>query len=238
MDDPYFIWRNGLEIYTTLDVDLQKHAEEVARQQIVELTEQDKNASNSAVVAIKNDTGEIMAMVGSLDYNNDDIDGQVNVATSQRQPGSSFKPYVYLTALQQGQTPASMILDVEAAFPQADGTYYRPENYDRRYHGPASLRDSLARSYNIPAIKVMQDVGVADALRTAHRMGINGLDRGLNYYGLNLVLGGGEVTLLNHTYAYSVLGNNGVMVGEPVPRRGATLWFSYIGACFRAACPR
>ena len=155
-------------------------------------------------------------MVGSLDYNNDEIDGQVNVATAERQPGSSFKPYVYLTALQQGLTPATMILDVPTAFPQADGTYYRPENYDRQYHGPTSLRNALARSYNIPAIKVMDQVGVANALRTAHRMGINGLDRGLNFYGLSLVLGGGEVSLLDHTYAYSVLGNGGVMVGEPV----------------------
>lgn len=217
VDDPYFIWRRGLEIYTTLDVELQQFAEQAAREQVVTLIEEDKNATNASVVAIKNDTGEILAMVGSLDYNNEEIDGQVNVAISQRQPGSSFKPYVYLTALQQGQTAATMIMDVEATFPQSDGSYYRPENYDRRYHGPSSLRDSLARSYNIPAIKVMQDVGVADALRTAHRMGINGLDRGLNYYGLNLVLGGGEVTLLNHTYAYSVMGNNGVMVGEPVP---------------------
>ncbi|MEM7133757.1 MAG: transglycosylase domain-containing protein [Chloroflexota bacterium] len=217
VDDPYFIWRKGLEIYTTLDVDLQRHAEQVAREQVAELTVQGKNASNAAVVAVKNDTGEILAMVGSLDYNNEEIDGQVNVATSQRQPGSSFKPYVYLTALQQGMTAGTMIMDVATAFPQADGTYYRPENYDRQYHGPASLRNALARSYNIPAIRIMQQVGVANALRTAHRMGINGLDRGLNYYGLNLVLGGGEVTLLNHTYAYSVLGNNGVMIGQPIP---------------------
>jgi hypothetical protein len=155
-------------------------------------------------------------MVGSLDYNNEEIDGQVNVATANRQPGSSFKPYVYLTALQKGMSPATMILDVDTAWPQSDGTYYRPENYDRQYHGPVSLRNALARSYNIPAIRLMQQVGIADALRTAHKMGINGLDRGLNYYGLNLVLGGGEVTLLDHTYAYSVLGNGGVMIGEPV----------------------
>ncbi|MEZ4716882.1 MAG: transglycosylase domain-containing protein [Caldilineaceae bacterium] len=215
-EDPYFIWRKGLQIYTTLDVDLQKYAEQVARDQVAALIEQDKNASNAGVVAIKNDTGEILAMVGSLDYNNEEIDGQVNMATAQRQPGSSFKPYVYLTALQQDMTPASMILDVATAFPQADGTYYRPENYDRQYHGPVSLRNALARSYNIPAIKVMDRVGVANALRTAHRMGINGLDRGLNFYGLSLVLGGGEVSLLDHTYAYTVFANQGVEIGEPV----------------------
>jgi len=216
VDDPYYIWRRGLQIYTTLDVDLQRYAEQTAREQVATLLEQGKNARNAAVVAIKNDTGEILAMVGSLDYNNEEIDGQVNVAVSDRQPGSSFKPYVYLTALQNGMSPASMILDVATAFPQSDGTYYRPENYDRQYHGPVSLRNALARSYNIPAIRVMQQVGVADALRTAHRMGINGLDRGLNYYGLNLVLGGGEVSLLDHTYAYSTLANGGAMIGEPV----------------------
>jgi penicillin-binding protein 1C len=213
-DDPFYIWRKGLTVYTTLDVDLQRYAEQVAREQVEILKNEGKNASNASVVALKNDTGEILAMVGSLDYNNKEIDGQVNMALAERQPGSSFKPYVYLTALQQGMTPATMILDVATAFPQADGSYYRPENYDRKYHGPVTLRDALARSYNIPAIKVMEQVGVANALRTAHRMGINGLNRGLNFYGLSLVLGGGEVSLLDHTYAYSVLANSGNMVGE------------------------
>lgn len=215
-EDPYFIWKKGLTIYTTLDVPLQRYAEQVAREQVTVMQQQEKNASNAAVVAIKNDTGEILAMVGSLNYNDDSIDGQVNVAISQRQPGSSFKPYVYLTALTQGMTPASMIMDVATAFPQSDGTSYRPENYDRAYHGPVSLRNALARSYNIPAIRVMDQVGVATALRMAHRMGINGLDRGLNFYGLSLVLGGGEVSLLDHTFAYTVFANQGVMVGEPI----------------------
>ena len=214
-EDPFNIWRKGLTVYTTLDVELQQYAEQVAREQVKILKDEGKNASNASVVALKNDTGEILAMVGSLDYNNNDIDGQVNMTLAERQPGSSFKPYVYLTALQQGMTPATMILDVATAFPQADGSYYRPENYDRKYHGPVPLRDALARSYNIPAIKVMQQVGVANALRTAHRMGINGLNRGLSFYGLSLVLGGGEVSLLDHTYAYSVLANSGNMVGEP-----------------------
>lgn len=217
VDDPYFIWKKGLTVYTTLDVDLQKFAEQQAREQITRLDEQNKNVNNASVVVIKPDTGEILAMVGSLDYNNEEIDGQVNVAISERQPGSSFKPYVYLTGLLQGMTPASMILDVRTAFTQVDGSVYVPENYDRLYHGPVAFRDALAQSLNIPAIRVMDQVGVANALRTAHRLGINGLDRGLNFYGLSLVLGGGEVTLLDHTYAYSVLANGGVMAGEPVP---------------------
>ncbi len=214
--DPFFIWKKGLTIYTTVDVDLQKYTEQVAREQVALMVQQEKNASNAAAVAIKNDTGEILAMVGSLDYNNEEIDGQVNVAISERQPGSSFKPYVYLTALTQDLTPATMIMDVTTAFAQADGTYYRPENYDRQFHGPTSLRNALARSYNVPAIRVMDQVGIGSALRMAHRMGINGLDRGLDFYGLSLVLGGGEVALLDHTYAYSVFANQGVMIGEPV----------------------
>ena len=216
VDDPYFIWKEGLTVYTTLDVELQKYAEQVARTHIARLNEQERNVNNASVVILKPDTGEILAMVGSLDYNNVEIDGQVNVAISERQPGSSFKPYVYLTGLLQGMTSASMILDVRTAFSQGDGSVYVPENYDRLYHGPVAFRDALAQSLNIPAIRVMDQVGVANALRTAHRMGINGLDRGLNYYGLSLVLGGGEVTLLDHTYAYSVLANGGVMAGDPV----------------------
>jgi penicillin-binding protein 1C len=216
IEDPYAIWRLGLTVYTTLDVPLQKYAEQVAREQVAQLIQTGKNASNASVVVIKNDTGELLAMVGSLDYNNEEIDGQVNVAIAERQPGSSFKPYVYLTALTEGMNAASMILDVPSAFPQGDGTFYRPENYDRQYHGPVSLRNALARSYNIPAIKILDQVGVADALRMAHRLGINGLNRGLEYYGLNLVLGGGEVRLLDHTYAFSVFANQGVMIGEPV----------------------
>jgi membrane peptidoglycan carboxypeptidase len=216
VDDPYAIWRKGLTVYTTLDVPLQKYAEQVAREQVAQLIETGKNASNASVVVIKNDTGEILAMVGSLDYNNEEIDGQVNVAMAERQPGSSFKPYVYLTALTEGMNAATMILDVPSAFPLGDGSFYRPENYDRQYHGPVSLRNALARSYNIPAIKILDQVGLADALRMAHRLGINGLNRGLEYYGLNLVLGGGEVRLLDHTYAFSVFANQGVMIGEPV----------------------
>ncbi|MBX3000281.1 MAG: transglycosylase domain-containing protein [Caldilineaceae bacterium] len=216
-NDPYFIWKKGLEVYTTLDVDLQKYAEQVARDHIRSLNNEGKEVNNASVVAIKPDTGEILAMVGSLDYNNNEIDGQVNVAISERQPGSSFKPYVYLTGLMQGMTTATMILDVRSSFPMVDGSYYVPENFDRLYHGPVSLRDALARSYNIPAIKVMDQVGVAAALRTAHRLGINGLNRGISFYGLSLVLGGGEVTLLDHTYAHSVLANSGVMAGQPVP---------------------
>lgn len=219
IDEPYFIWKNGLKVRTTLDLDLHRQAEEAARFHVERLQAADNQATNASVVAIEPATGEILAMTGSLDFQDRTIDGQVNVALAERQPGSSFKPYVYIAGLEQGMTAAQMLLDVRTPFRLDNGSIYVPENYDRRYHGPVSLRTSLARSYNIPSIKIMEKVGVADAIRVAHRLGINGLSRGTQFYGLSLVLGGGEISLLDHTYAYSVLANEGVMAGQPVPSR-------------------
>ncbi|MFZ2420589.1 MAG: transglycosylase domain-containing protein [Anaerolineae bacterium] len=212
-DDPYFIWRNGLQVYTTLDLDLQKKAEEVARAQVAKVREKN-NVHNASVVALRPTTGEIVAMVGSLDYNDEENDGEVNVAISNRQPGSSFKLFTYLTALQQGYTPASMIVDVRTVFPDAEAPYV-PENYDRKYHGPQFLRDALARSYNIPAVWMLSKVGVKNVINTAHKMGITTLRD--DYYGLALTLGGGEVKLLDMVYAFSLLANGGVMAGDAVP---------------------
>ncbi|MBC7225368.1 MAG: penicillin-binding protein, partial [Anaerolineae bacterium] len=138
-----------------------------------------------------------------------------NMAIAPRQPGSSFKPFTYLTAFAQGYTPATMVMDVRTSFPNPPGLPYTPENYDRRYHGPLRLRQALACSYNIPAVWLLSKVGVMNTVHTAHRMGINTLNE--DYYGLSLTLGGGEVTLLDMTYAFSVLANGGVMIGEPVP---------------------
>jgi membrane carboxypeptidase/penicillin-binding protein PbpC len=134
-----------------------------------------------------------------------------------RQPGSSFKPFTYVTLLSQGHNAAHMFLDVRQAFRQPGGTPYVPENYDREYHGPQRLRPALARSYNIPAVAALEIAGVDSVIRTAHRMGINTLDRGLDYYGLSLTLGGGEVHLLDMVYAFSVFANNGKVYGAPLP---------------------
>ena len=213
-EDPYFIWKNGLTVRTTLDLDLQGFAENAARTHIRSLQATGRDASNASVVAIEPATGAILALVGSINYEDRAIDGQVNVALAHRQPGSSFKPYVYIAGLEQGMTAADMLLDVRTPFRLDNGSIYVPENFDREYHGPVSLRTALARSYNIPSIKVMEAVGVGDAIRVAQRLGINSLDRGTQFYGLSLVLGGGEVSLLDHTYAYSVLGNGGVMAGQ------------------------
>ncbi|MFI4981005.1 MAG: penicillin-binding protein, partial [Nevskiales bacterium] len=177
----------------------------------------DHHITNAALVAIRPTTGEILAMVGSLDYWNAAISGNFNIAVDGlRQPGSSFKPYTYLEAFRTGAfTPATMLLDIPSTFIQSNGQPYVPENYDRTFHGPVSLRDALARSYNVPAVQTINQVGVDNVIRLAHRMGINTLDTG--QYGLALTLGGGEVTLLDHTYAFSVLANMGVMAGQPVP---------------------
>jgi len=211
---PEVVYRGGLRVYTTLDLELQHEAERIARESIAEAKE-DHNVHNAAVVVIDAQTGEILTMVGSLDYFDSTIDGQVNVAISERQPGSSFKPFTYVTAFAQGYTPATMIMDVRTSFPDDPNPPYVPENHDRRYHGPVRLRQALACSYNIPAVAMLYRAGVKNVLDAAHRMGINTLNR--DFYGLSLTLGGGEVTLLDLSYAYSVFANAGVMIGEPVP---------------------
>ncbi len=179
----------------------------------------DSNVNNTAMIMMRPTTGEILAMVGSADYWNQDIDGKFNVAVDGlRQPGSSFKPFTYVTLLSQGYNAARMFLDVRKAFEQGEGMPpYVPENYTRNYYGAVGLRDALARSLNIPAVEAMSIAGIDSVMRTAHRMGINTLDKGLQFYGLSLTLGGGEVHLIDMVYAFTVFANNGVMYGLPVP---------------------
>ena len=208
------VYRGGLRVITTLDLELHNEAERVAREYIATFVEKHQ-VHNAAVVVIDPQTGEILTMVGSLDYFDSAIAGQVNVATSERQPGSSFKPFTYVTAFAQGYTPATMIMDVRTSFPDYPNPPYVPENSDRKFHGPVLLRSALGNSLNVPAVAMLYRAGVQNVLDTAHRMGINTLNG--EFYGLSLTLGGGEVTLLDLTYAYGVFANNGVMAGEPVP---------------------
>jgi len=215
------LYRGGLKVITSIDLGIQEAAQEIARQHIAALQKEKRNVSNAAVVVIKPQSGEILAMLGSLDYFNPDIDGQVNVALSSRQPGSSFKPFTYAEAFNQGYTPATMIMDVPISFPDVWGPY-APENFDHKYHGPQLLRGALACSYNIPAVKLLEMVGVRKVVDLAHRMGITTLNQ--ESYGLSLTLGGGEVRLLDMTYAFGAFANGGVMAGHPLPperrRRG------------------
>ena len=163
-------------------------------------------------------------MVGSADYYNEAISGQVNMAISPRQPGSAIKPLTYLAAFEKGWTPATLIWDVTSEFPPSgnpDDTRapYKPVNYDGRFHGPVTVRTALANSYNVPAVKTLQFVGIYDnpaqpgedgLVAMARRLGITTLTR--NDYGLALTLGGGDVNLLEFTGAYATLANNGLRV--------------------------
>ena len=220
MYDPQTIYRLGFTVYTTLDPYLQSEAERLVRQQVDSL--QDQHVTNGALVAIRPATGEILTMVGSADFYNTDISGQVNMATSQtRQPGSSIKPLTYVAAFEKGWTPSTLIWDVSSEFPPSGDINdtrepYKPVNYDGRYHGPVTVRTALANSYNIPAVKTLNFVGIYDNPETkeeegliafARRLGITSLTR--NDYGLSLTLGGGELSLLELSGAYSVFANGG-----------------------------
>lgn len=202
------LYRSGLQVYTTLDWDLQALAEQEAQAHLATL--RDRHATNASVVALKPGTGEILAMLGSADFYNAEIDGQVNVSLQLRQPGSSIKPVTYVTAFEKGWTPSTLIWDVTTEFKDGLGRSYVPKNYDGKEHGPVRVREALAQSLNIPAVKALDFVGLPAMLDTARRLGIESLNR--PDYGLSLTLGGGDVTLLEMTGAYAVFANGGKRV--------------------------
>ncbi len=199
--------RQGLQVVTTLDLSLQKLGEEIIRREGPK-NEKRYHAGNAALVAIDPRTGEILAMVGSRNYFDLAHDGQVNVATRPRQPGSSFKPYVYATAFMNGMNPATMLMDVRTNFGRYGSRDYIPRNYDGREHGPVSVRQALAGSLNIPAVKTLLLTGIDKSVATARAMGITTLADSQKY-GPAIVLGGAEVTLLDHTSAFGVFATNG-----------------------------
>lgn len=206
--------RGGLEVTTTLDLALQATVERIVREHVDALVEA-HHLTNGAVVVTEPRTGQILAMVGSKDYWDDDIDGRVNVALRPRQPGSSIKPVTYVTAFEQGIQPATVLWDVPMKRDTPQGVY-EPVNYDERFHGPVRLRTALANSYNIPALKLLERVGVREMIHTANRLGITTLDAESGRYGLSITLGGGEVTLLDMTTAFGALANGGGVV-QPNP---------------------
>lgn len=253
---PQQVLRGGLQVFTSLDLALQSQAECVARLQVARLSADigaelaadelascpalaflpplraadvgvDHRVNNAALVALDPTTGEIKAMMGSLNYWNQAIDGSFNVAVDGlRQPGSAFKPFTYLTALSQGYTAATMVLDVETDFGTPyNGIPYVPVNYDRSFRGPLRLRQALGNSYNVPAVQVTSWVGVDNVIRTARSMGITTLEQGSTRYGLSLTLGGGEVKLLDMVFAFGVIDNMGVMIGQPVPEERQRLGY-------------
>jgi 1A family penicillin-binding protein len=213
--DAQTIYRSGFTVYTTLDPIMQDKAQQLVTDQVAALV--DNNTHNGALVAIRPSTGEILAMVGSPDFNNDAISGQVNMANSPtRQPGSSIKPFTYVAAFEKGWTPSTLIWDVPTQFPDGANPPYEPRNYDGKFHGAVTVRVALSNSFNIPAVKTLEFVGIYDDPNTpekeglismAQRLGITSLTR--NDYGLSLTLGGGDVSLLDMTSAYSVFANGG-----------------------------
>jgi peptidoglycan glycosyltransferase len=227
------LYGGGLKIYTTLDMRYQRLAEAVIHDRMdtspVDPSDpnspiknpdvREYNTNNAAMVVMRPDTGEILAMVGSVDYNlvepsfcgreGNVVDGNVNAALAERQPGSAIKPVNYLTAFTEGWGPATMVLDVMTKFPVPGREDYAPENYLHIFNGPLRLRSTLAGSLNMPAVKVLQFAGVSAMLNMAHKLGIRGLNRGADFYGLSLTLGGGEVTLLDLTTANCTYANEG-----------------------------
>lgn len=207
----------GLRVTTTLDRDFQALAEQLARQH-VDAIAPEHNLTNAALVALKPGTGEILAMLGSVDYRDETIDGHVNVALSLQQPGSAIKPLTYAAALSPrldgppAWTAADILWDVPVEYEQFNGEAYNPVNYDGRFHGPVRVRDALANSYNVPAVLVLQDVGVPALLDFGRQMGIASWSDDSSTYGLSLTLGGGEVTPLELTTAYAIFANNGNQV--------------------------
>lgn len=196
----------GLKIITTLDLNQQKKAEE-AINKFYDRNVKSFNARNAALIALNPKTGEITAMVGSHDYFDEANDGAVNVVLSPRQPGSSFKPIVYSAAFEKGFSPDTVLFDVLTTFKTEMGDY-TPHNYNDHYFGPVSIRKALAGSLNVPAVKTIYLVGIENVLNLAERLGYTTFsDR--SRFGLSLVLGGGEVKLLEHVSAFSALANDG-----------------------------
>ena len=225
----------GLRVITTLDYDLQQRMEDVVAKHSPGMAS-NFNASNTGMVAVDPKTGQVLAMVGSRDYFNDEIQGKVNVTLAYRQPVSSFKPFVYATAFEKGYTPDTVVFDLQTQFSTACSPQdvandtppcYSPQNYDLKFKGPITLRNALAQSQNVPSVKTLYLAGIADSIKMAQSLGITTL-KDAGRYGLTLVLGGGEVTLLEETSAYGVFANDGVRnpptgVLEVTDKRGVVL---------------
>src|SRR5437667_8622942 len=186
-------------VNTNYYISLQNKIQKIMQQHIAELRDT-HHLTNAAEVLIDFHTGAITSMLGSIDYNNASIDGQFDVTQAYRQPGSSFKPYVYVTAFQQGASPAQAIDDQPITIPVPDSnpSTFSPTNYDKRFHGHMTLRCALQNSLNVPGVKVLQHAGISEVMQTAHNMGITSYQGTPGY---SLVLGGLGIRLIDHTSA-------------------------------------
>jgi len=201
------VQQGGFKVFTSLDYQKQQWAEEAVGDGAAK-NEKSFNAKNAALISIDPKSGEILSMVGSRDYFDVNNDGNVNVATSLRQPGSSFKPFAYAVAFSKGYSPNTMLFDVKTNF-KVDNRDYIPQNFNGSFNGPVTMRQALAGSLNIPAVKTLYLAGISSTIDFARSMGITTLKSSENY-GLALVLGGGGVTLLDESSAYGVFANDGI----------------------------
>lgn len=201
---------SGVKVKTTLDLEMQKKAEEIVKKEIKEL--KDFKVGNGALVATDPTTGEIIAYVGSYDYN-DEAFGKFDVVSqANRQPGSTLKPIEYAAAFEKGYTPATVIMDVKTTFANQGQEDYIPVNYDGKYRGPVQLRFALGNSLNVPAVKLLAMIGIRDFMERAYSMGLDSMEptqENMNNLGLSASLGGGETTLLHLAQAYGVFANGG-----------------------------
>lgn len=217
----------GLQVKTSLDYSLQKKAEEIVEEEVSRV--RSLKVGNGASIVIDPKNGEILALVGSKDFFATDsavtsnskvpFEGQFNVITQgHRQPGSAIKPVMYATALEKGYTASSLIMDTKTVFPNQGEKDYIPENYDKKYHGPVQLRFALGSSLNVPAVKMLAQIGIKDMLATANNMGMSTLaptTENINRFGLSITLGGGEVLPIELASSYAAFANGGYGV-EPV----------------------
>jgi len=206
----------GWKVVTTLDYSIQREVEAISKE-YGEINQSKFNANNNAVVAIDPKTGEVLSMVGSRNYFDKEIGGNFNATLGHRQPGSTFKPFVYATLLNKGYTDKTVFFDAAIQFASncspdnftTDDKCYSPGNYDDKFRGPMTMRDALAQSINVPAVQALYLAGVGNSIKLAQEMGIQGLTE-KDTYGLSLVLGGGAVSLIDMTSAYGVFANDGV----------------------------
>ncbi len=207
------LYRGGLRVTTTLDLDLQKKGQDAIENWISQF-EDSSDAHNGAIVSIDPRTSEVLVYVGSRDYFNTDIEGENDNASSLNSPGSTLKPFTYTAAFERlGWGPGTEILDTPVSFPDQDGKTFTPRNPSGDFHGVISAHDALGNSLNIPAVKVAESVGIDNVAAEYKKFGITGLDgRG---FGPSITVGGIDVKLIDVTYAYTVLANNGIMRGVP-----------------------
>jgi penicillin-binding protein 1C len=206
----------GSEVRTTLDLDLQQDIEGLVRTHVAAVA--DKGADDAAVIVVDNTSGDVLAYVGSADFHDDGIAGQVDMVRALRQPGSTLKPFVYALAFARGHDGAEMLADVPATFSEGGRGVYSPSNFDGGFEGPISAREALAGSLNVPVIRLAAELPPGDLLRSLQQIGFTSLDRDAAHYGLSLALGSGEVTLRELAAAYVALARGGETVALRVSR--------------------